>query len=280
MILRKKYLMSNTIVLIPHFNNPEGLKNSIASIGENETVDVIVIDDGSTKNKIVESDILNSQKFKGSIFFIHNSENRGIEHVLNDGIDFALQRNYKYIARLDCGDLCHPLRFQKQISFLDTHPDISLLGTSVKAINTDGEFLYNIYVPEENKEIRKKMYLNAMFIHPTILFRSSVIQSAGKYPLHFKSAEDYAFFFQILKTHKGANLKETLVSIEINDSGISLQRRKQQVRSRIEIIKSNFYFGFWPIYGLGRSYILYLIPNSLVFKTKKLLYSKKNQNAE
>ena len=48
--------MSNIIVLIPHYNNLIGLKKTIASINEDISIDILVIDDGST-NKLDKSDI-------------------------------------------------------------------------------------------------------------------------------------------------------------------------------------------------------------------------------
>ena len=48
--------MSNIIVLIPYYNNLIGLQKTIASIKEDIVIDILVIDDGSTK-KLEKSDI-------------------------------------------------------------------------------------------------------------------------------------------------------------------------------------------------------------------------------
>jgi hypothetical protein len=44
---------------------------------------------------------------------------------------------------------------------------------------------------------------------------------------------------------------------------VSGKKRKQQVLNRINVIKDNFYFGFYPIYGLIRNIILLIIPRNL-----------------
>ena len=113
------------------------------------------------------------------------------------------------------------------------------------------------------------MYFNSMLIHPAILFSTEILQTIGLYPLNHKSAEDYAFFFSISKKYKMANIEQYLTQIEINENGISLQKRKQQVKSRIRIIKENFYFGYYPIYGLIRNYILLYLPYSFILFLKK-----------
>ncbi len=113
------------------------------------------------------------------------------------------------------------------------------------------------------------MYLNSMLIHPAIMFSSEILDVIGVYSLNYKSAEDYAFFFAISKRYKMANIPAYLTQIEINENGISLQKRQQQVKCRIKIIKENFYFGFYPIYGLIRNYVLLYLPYGFILFLKK-----------
>ena len=114
------------------------------------------------------------------------------------------------------------------------------------------------------------MYVNAMFIHPTVMFVNDIFSVIEKYPLDYHAAEDYALFFEIVNRYETANLAESLVIIEINEKGITKTKRKIQVSNRIRIIKENFYFGFWPFYGLIRNYLLLLVPNQIIKKIKIL----------
>lgn len=115
------------------------------------------------------------------------------------------------------------------------------------------------------------MYINAMHIHPTIMFRNSILKSIGLYPIDFKAAEDYAFFFNVIKSYKVANINKVLVKCEINPKGISTLLRKKQAKNRIKLIIKNFYFGFYPIYGLLRSVLLYIMPLNVLIKLKSIL---------
>lgn len=265
-------MKNNVALLIPHYNNPEGLIKSINSIDDIQDIDVFVIDDGSEEEKIDEIKTNKFFKNNGQIFFFYLKQNQGIEHALNEGINQILQiNNYKYTARLDCGDLCEKDRFYKQRKFLDENLDVKLLGTNVKAQNQDGKFLYTLKFPQKHKDIKNKMYINAMFIHPTVMFVNEIFNEIGKYPTNYNAAEDFALFFKIVKKYKTANLAETLVTIEINEKGITKTKRKIQVLNRIRIIQNHFYFGFWPIYGLFRNYFLLVIPNSIIEKIKILV---------
>lgn len=264
--------MNKNLLIIPHYNNPTGLINSISSIGENEKLDVIIIDDGSIIHKINEGDILDNKVFEGDIIFKYCKVNRGIEFVLNEALDYGLNREYVYFSRLDCGDICHNNRFEIQELFFEQNQDIYLLGSNVDAINENGKFLYSIKVPSIDKDIRKGMLLNCMFIHPSVMFRSEVVKQLGKYPTNYKAAEDFAFFTNILKQYKGANINKSLVTIELNTKGISATNRKKQAKSRINILKKNYKFGITSSYGLIRSYALYYAPYSLIQNLKKIIY--------
>ena len=263
--------MNNSVVLlIPYFNNSEGLLRSLRSIDPDEEIDVIIVDDGSITDKFDEAVVLSNFKARGIILFEYLKSNKGIETALNSGLKISLDKKYKYIARLDCGDICLGKRFAVQKAFLEENPEIKIVGSNVLAVDTNDHFLYSINLPLDDKNIKKKMYLNSMLIHPAVMFSSEILDSIGLYPLNHKFAEDYAFFFTISQRYKMANIEEYLTQIEINENGISLKKRKQQVRSRITIIKKHFYFGFYPVYGLLRNYILLFLPYHLVLFLKKI----------
>ncbi len=262
--------MPKLILLIPHYNNPKGLLASIASIGATEEIDVLIVDDGS-QDALDEEKIRASLKAKGAIFFLYLSENKGIEQALNSGLEFILKKKYIFTARLDCGDICHPKRFQKQVDFLTKEKDIALVGSSVHFVNTQGTFLYKVTVPTTDSLIRKKMFVNAMHIHPTIVFRNEFLQKTGLYPTQYKAAEDYAFFFQVLRYCKVANLDEVLVHCELNPNGLSSVKRGLQARNRVKIIWKHFYMGGYPIYGLLRSLLLCVIPLQVLIHLKKIV---------
>lgn len=260
--------MNKIVLLIPYYNNAEGLIKSLISIDPDEELDIIIIDDGS-KNKFDEVTLQNNFKAKGSLHFEYLKENQGIEFALNHGLKISVEKQYKYTARLDCGDVCLGKRFAIQSQFLEQNPEIKIVGSNVLAVDSNDKYLYAIDLPLEDKQIKNKMYLNSMLIHPAILFETSILETTGFYSTKHKSAEDYAFFFAISKNFRMANIGQYLTQIEINENGISIQKRKQQVKARIQIIEENFYFGYYPIYGLIRNYILLFMPYNAILSIKK-----------
>lgn len=264
--------MNKTALLIPHYNNPKGLVKSIESIDKSENIDVFIIDDGSLNYKINEELVIKSFKASGSIYIDYLNTNKGIENALNRGINLILEKEqYKYIARLDCGDVCLEKRFQIQESFLEENEKIKLVGSNARAVDINNVYLYDYIHPTSDKEIKKKMHVNSMFVHPCVMFKIEAVKEIGLYPTNYKSAEDYAYFFEFVKRYEVANINRNLVQIEINPNGISILSRKSQAKNRLKIMIKNFYFGFWPIYGFLRSVILYIIPYSIILKIKKIV---------
>ena len=262
-------------VLIPYFNAGESLLQSISSIDYSfYAPDIIVVDDGSEQKKA--SDVLISYKGPLSIKLLELKENQGIEHALNKGLELY-GRSYEFIARLDCGDLCKNDRIQKQIQYLEKNPYCYLLGSWVDFIDTGGKFLFTLKHPSDFNIIRKKMFLNSTFTHPSVMFRSCLLDTVGSYPTDTPAAEDYAFFFNIIKHHKASNIQESLLDYIIDPNSISTTKRKKQIKSRIKIIIRNFELTPHTVYGLIRASILLYTPRDLtVFlnKIKNLMHIK------
>jgi len=104
-----------------------------------------------------------------------------------------------------------------------------------------------------------------------LFFNSEVLKTVGFYPEANKWAEDYAYAFKIMRKYKVENYPESLIYYTINENGISSTRRRGQVVSRLRIIMDNFYFGFYPIYGLIRNLPLIFISRGLLDTVKRIL---------
>ncbi len=256
------------IITIPHYNNFNGLVKTVQSINESFDIDIIITDDGSPE-KLDETLIISSYKNNGNIFFQYLDVNYGVGIAANKCLQFVKKGSYKYMARLDAGDICYENKFMKQLNFLKANHDIKLVGTWARVLNSNGDFLFNIKHPINHDEIKKKMFLNSMFVNPTIVLETSVLETVPQYPEEYRdAAHDYAFFFKVTKHFKCANMPEVLLDYIIDENSISAKKRKLQVKNRIKIIIENFKFGLYPFYGLARSIILYFVPRSMLTMIK------------
>src|SRR5437867_4347597 len=110
-------------VVLPVYNCPHYVGEAIDSILAQSYADfeLIVINDGSTDEtpRVLE-------RVRDSRVRLYAQENRGLAATLNRGIELARGR---YIARQDQDDASLPERLEKQVAFLDAHPNCALVGT-------------------------------------------------------------------------------------------------------------------------------------------------------
>jgi glycosyltransferase involved in cell wall biosynthesis len=260
---------SDIVVLIPHFNNLAGLRKSLDSIIFPAKVDVLIVDDGSKEkpNTAAFNEIFAD---KLNLHFIFNKQNLGIENTLNKGLSYILKyMSCKYIARLDCGDICDPNRFIKQKHFLDANEEVHLIGSWVEFFYED-ETLYTYKAPSRHKDITNNMFLKCSFIHPSVMFRTKSLSIIGLYPVEYRAAEDYAFFFRFVKKFKTHILPEVLTYCELNPKGISRTKRAVQQKSKIKVIMANRSISPYFFLGLLRNFSMLLLPYSVVAKAKAI----------
>ncbi|MGY3795228.1 glycosyltransferase [uncultured Aquimarina sp.] len=262
---------SEIVVLIPYFENRLGLISAINSIQESFPVDLMIVDDGSAREVLPIDEVQKTYGDRGKIMYDILPENGGIEIALNTGLEKIIELDYKYIGRLDCGDRFHKDKLRKQITYLEVNNEVKLLGTWSNIIDDQENFIYIERHPVTHEEIKKKMYLNTTFIHPSVIFRTSILHEIGFYPLTYPAAEDYAFFMSIVKKYKAENYPEVLMDYIVDPNSISSLKRKKQVKSRIKVILSNYYIGWYSNYGLFRNILLLLVSRTVSNRIKSII---------
>lgn len=262
-------------LLVPHFNNRTGLEKSLASVRFSGKILLVIVDDGSNSENLPnETWIARMTGQVGHpIKLIALDVNRGIETALNEGIRYIQsQLDVKYIARLDCGDENQGNRLDRQVAYLNAHPNVSLVGSWAELVS-QGVRKYLIKMPLSHEGIVRRMYYNNSFIHPTVMFRAECLVVTGLYPLNYPAAEDYAFFYAFIRHYRAANLGEALVSVSMEDDNISRRQRRRQLKSRLRVIRDNFRFHPYWFWGIIRTWLLMLLPFSLVENYKQIAFN-------
>jgi glycosyltransferase involved in cell wall biosynthesis len=265
--------MLDFYLLIPCYNNTEGLIRSLLSVEyPKEKFKVLVVDDGSTV-PVSLSELPEALLQKQNIEIIRLPENKGITEALNTGLRLILDRNDSlYTARLDCGDTCTADRFTKQISFLSVNTDISLAGSLCLFVDPIKKTHFIYKAAEHHYAIFKQMHLKCSFIHPTVVFRNEIIKNTRLYPFDYPYAEDYAFFFELVKKYKTYIIQEILVETQINAKGISVERRREQIKSKINVIRSYGVIKLLTCAGLTRQYLLSMLPYKIISQVKRIVF--------
>jgi cellulose synthase/poly-beta-1,6-N-acetylglucosamine synthase-like glycosyltransferase len=243
----------------------DGLSKDIST-----PVDIVIVDDGSKEPVQVPNKVA-----MHNVVLLRLLENRGIEHALNKGLNYIFDHKYKYVMRLDAGDMPINNRINKQLKLLEDNPEIAMVGSHVQFVDSEGQIKFIFSVPLTYEQIRRKMHINSCFSHPAIMVRTSVLKEIGPYSSDYPAAEDYDLFFRIVKKYKCVNIDSILTSTEYNPAGISISRRKSQLSSRIRIQLEHFdpqiFESYW---GLFKSLLLYIVPYKIVVKIKGKLSKK------
>lgn len=153
------------------------------------------------------------------------NENKGLAYSLNELLGVVISKGYQYIARMDADDISLPERFEKQLAFMELHPDIECLGTWAIEIKSDGSEFYRKQMPETHEGCWKQFMIRDCMIHPTVMFRKSYIEKAGMYSLDTYFGEDTMMWAQgFAKGCKFANIPEYLFKFRLDDNFFNRRR--------------------------------------------------------
>jgi glycosyltransferase involved in cell wall biosynthesis len=206
-------------VLMPVFNASQYLKEAIDSILAQSFKDFefLIIDDGSTDNSV---EIINGYN-DSRIRLVKNESNLGISDTLNKGIELSFSA---LIARMDADDISHPSRLEKQVQYMNAHPQCALLSTWANVLSKDKKF---VRLERYRSEF---YYYNLTFecwmYHSTIMFRREPIQLVGSYSM--KYSEDYDLFWRVSQRFEIGNLMEALVDYRLSPTSLNTVLKKDQ----------------------------------------------------
>jgi glycosyltransferase involved in cell wall biosynthesis len=211
-------------VLMPAYNCEAYVLEAVSSILSQSFADfeLLVIDDGSTDSTRKLLDSVHDPRLR----LVSNERNIGLIGTLNRGLDLALGR---YIARMDADDVSAPERLEKQVLYLEEHPDVHVLGSMVNLINEQGMVFGAISgYPTGSEEIHRYLLRECCLIHPSVIFRKDTVEAAGGYSADARHAEDYDLWLRLSDHHKIANLPDKLVSYRMHRNQVSIRNLPTQ----------------------------------------------------
>lgn len=218
-------------VILPVYNASLYLQAAVSSILNQSFSDFefLIFDDGSTDKTLQMLKKFASEDTRVKIF---SRENKGLIATLNELIDNSLGR---YIARMDADDISLPDRFFKQVMFLDSNPEIVVVGSWIEMINDKSQQISEVRSPIEHEKIdQKNLAGHSSISHPSAMIRKSALLEVGRYDLRFKSAEDLDLWLKLAEVGKLANIPEVLLQYRIHSSAISeIERDGQGIQSQI-----------------------------------------------
>ncbi len=271
-------------IIMGAYNCEKTLAESLDSILNQTYSDFLcyVCDDGSSDGT---TSLIKAYAEKDSrIVFLKNDRNCGLAVTLNRLIAFC---HTPYIARMDGDDIAEPDRLEKQINFLESHPEYDLCGSAVRYFDETGFWGEHIY--PEQPERKDFLFVNP-FAHPTIMFRTSSllkmtvlekINDVDKNTVIYSEdpktgrSEDYELFMRMYaKGMKGYNFQEPLLRYRENRAAYTKRKFKYtfaeaRVRfigfKKLNLLPKGLIYVIKPV-------IIGLIPPKMRLKLRKRYY--------
>ena len=186
---------------------------------------VVLCDDGSKDDTFAVAN--KWAETHPNYIVIKNDHNMKLAATLNHCLDYA---DTEYVARMDGDDLSVPTRFEKEIDFLDSHPEYAMVSCPMIYFDEGGDYKTGVAKEKPQKEDFK---YNTPFCHAPILMRRDALEKVGRYTAEPKTEriEDYYLWHKFYcNGFQGYNLQEPLY--KMRNGRDAFARRKVSDRWR------------------------------------------------
>lgn len=208
------------------------LDRALQSILVNQSVkpsELVLVEDGPLTDGLYHVIDKYKQIFP-ELVSVKLPQNGGLGNALNAGLK---QCRYEWIARMDSDDISLPTRFEKQLEYLETHPDTDVLGCAL------GEFEDNEHKVMSIKacpvSVDSYIKFRSPVNHATVFFRKSSVLCAGGYQ-HCHFMEDYHLWIRMYaKGMKISSVPEVFYLCKMDHNTLKRRGGWKYVVSELEI---------------------------------------------
>ncbi len=235
--------MAKVSVILPVYNGIKYFKESMESLGQQTFRDfeVVIIDDASYDGTEKMIDVYD--EMLPNVRVIRHPDNLGLAESLNDGLVAA---GGEYMAIQHADDISLPERLEKEVIYLDAHPNVHLVGTWMRYIDAsgrlkkkDGWWLRQVKnVPDDPEVIRTKLLEMNCLIHTSVMFRKGTTSSAGFYDQEMVPAEDYDLWLRVSEKHDIGIIREVLCYYRHHHGQLSRVEDKMKRKAQLAVEKA------------------------------------------
>ena len=248
-------------------DNPEFVRSALDSMLVHQSVkpdEIILVQDGPVPDELLTVLSEYEEKYAGIIHIIRLEKNGGLGNALKLGVENA---KYNICARMDSDDICLPDRFEKQLAYLEAHPEVDIVGGQMtEFIDTPDNIIGRRDVPLTNEEIFEYMKSRCALNHVTVMFRKEAVLKAGNYQDWFWNEDYYLWVRMMMAGCRFANIPNVLVNVRSGADQYARRGGKKYFDSEIGIKKLMLENGLisrkeYVVNYLQRFIIQLLLPN-------------------
>lgn len=193
--------------------------------------ELIIIDDCSTNGT---RDVLNEfSKKDNRIRVIYNKENHGLAYSLNKAIK---ESRGEYIARMDTDDIANPLRFEKQLRYINKYK-LDVCGTFANKFGTENGLSFTPFYHE--KYSKAHLLTSSYLIHPSVIIRKSfIIDNNLFYNEEYRCSQDVELWVRMSRIGRIGTLNQFMLNYRIHGKQVSKDKNKLQKHLAFLALKS------------------------------------------
>lgn len=258
---------------------PAYLDRSLQSVWDDQTIrpdEIVLVKDGPLGEDLSQVIDKWHSKLGDNLVILSNETNLGLTKSLNRGLKVA---QGEYIARMDSDDISTPDRFRLQVDYLDSHPDIAVVGGSLQEFDNENECLNVRHYPQTNEDVKKYIYKASPLAHPTVMMRKSIFTNGLSYDERFRTSQDIALWFDVLVSgYKIGNIDDVTIKFR-RDGDVFKRRSREKAKNELKIYLNGIHRLYGPItwryiYPLAR-FCFRMMPVKIV----KAIYGSKLRKA-
>lgn len=195
--------------------------------------EMIVVDDGSTDRSPA---ILEEYAKRDSRIRVLTQTNQGVGRAVNRALELV---KGKYIARADADDYSHPQRLEKQVAFMEAHPEVVALGTRVMLVDPIGIPISPHLAATGHEAIEAELLKGngSAVCQPSVMLRRDALLQVGGYDSRWRVTEDLDLFLRLAEIGKLENMTEPLVNWRQHLGSTNHTRREQQLAESLALLK-------------------------------------------
>lgn len=199
-------------------DSAEYLHLALESIYDKQTLkpnEIVIVFDGPITDKLKEVLENFAEDKQDIVKFVPLKENVGLGEALRIG---SLECTCDYILRMDSDDISDDLRFEKQLDYMEKHPEIDVLGTDIREFTgeTEEPDLKKRICPKDHNDIVKMSKTRNPMNHVTVCIKRSALIKSGGYKSLLLLEDYYLWLRMIAAGCTLANLNEPLVYVRVN----------------------------------------------------------------
>lgn len=250
-------------------DKPEFVRVALDSMLVQQSVkpgEIVLVQDGPVPYDLSHLLLEYKDKYGEVLNIIRLDKNGGLGNALKLGVENA---KYDIIARMDSDDICLPDRFEKQLAYLESHPECDIVGGQMtEFIDTPANIVGKREVPLTNEEIYQYMKSRCALNHVTVMFRKASVLRVGNYQDWFWNEDYYLWVRMMMAKCQFANIPDVAVNVRSGADQYARRGGMKYFKSEAGIQKLMLDNGLvsWPRYAynvFGRWCVQVAMPNWL-----------------